>query len=276
MKITILVDNNPSKESPMLQSEHGLSFYIECDKRRILCDTGLTGVFMKNAAAMGIDLNDTDCAFVSHGHNDHCGGLGTLLGSTACNKVFMHENIAREHYYSTRRGGKRDISCDHACLYGFKERISYLQGSAMLADGVFAIACITNNHPQPWGNSFLTVEREGVEQPDDFAHELALAFVTDEGTIILSPCSHNGAMNIIEQTMRFTSSSNIKAFIGGLHFVDGPMCSREAKEFADSMNTLFPHTQFHTGHCTCDAAKDILSREMRNIHLFETGTVIEL
>lgn len=274
MRITVLTDNTPSREKPGLQSEHGLSLFIEHEGSRILCDTGLTGLFLENAATLGLDLKELDFAFISHGHNDHSGGLGALLAATDCN-VFMHNDIACERYYSARRGSKRDISSDHTCIETHKERMTLLQGSRELAEGIYAINCTGGKHRKPLGNRYLTAERNGTEQPDNFAHELSLAFVTAGGLVIVSPCSHNGALNIIEESMRITGCSNVKAFVGGLHFVDDPACRDEAMEFAATAGSMFPQTKFHTGHCTCDKAKLLLAEGMTEISFFCTGSVIE-
>ena len=58
--------------------EAGLSFLIETAGKKILFDTGLSGLFLANAEKMGISLRDLDVLVLSHGHIDHTGGLATL------------------------------------------------------------------------------------------------------------------------------------------------------------------------------------------------------
>ena len=48
MIIQVLIDNAPSDDL-MLKPEHGLSFYIETEGNRILCDMGASGMFLGNA-----------------------------------------------------------------------------------------------------------------------------------------------------------------------------------------------------------------------------------
>ena len=48
MKVTVLTNNIPFDEG--LESEHGLSLFVETDMgRKILFDTGQTGIFSRNA-----------------------------------------------------------------------------------------------------------------------------------------------------------------------------------------------------------------------------------
>ena len=73
MIIKTLVEDTTSKNN--LRSEHGLSLYIETSGKKILFDSGTSGLFMENAIKMGIDISKIDYAIISHGHNDHGGGL---------------------------------------------------------------------------------------------------------------------------------------------------------------------------------------------------------
>ncbi len=275
-RITVLIDNTPSREETSLRAEHGLSFYIEKEGKKILCDTGLTGAFMDNAARMGIDLSACDFTFISHGHNDHTGGLDKLLKSTEKVPVFMHGNIAGERYYSSRREEKRDISCTCPFIGDYMERITFLRESKEIAEGIYAIGNIGGIHPRPAGNRFLTAMSDGKEYPDNFAHEMSLALTTKKGVVVISPCSHCGALNIMEEAMRITGCHKIAAFVGGLHFVEGEGCREEALEFTGHVTLHYPETVICTGHCTCDTAKEVLAANMKKIEFFSTGTVLEI
>ena len=77
MKVTTLLENKTACDT--LRCEHGLSLYIETKEHRILFDSGASDAFWKNAETLNIDLAQVDIAFLSHAHNDHCGGLLTFL-----------------------------------------------------------------------------------------------------------------------------------------------------------------------------------------------------
>lgn len=276
MKITVLVDNSPCSSELELQTEHGLSLYIEHNNQKILCDMGATGVFADNAKALGIDMASCDFAFISHGHNDHCGGLEYFLENTTSKKVYIHSSIANEEYFSTRRGELRNLCCNHRLFDEYRERFNYIETTTQIGKGVFAVQCNTRKEPMPYGNIFLLKKAGEKEENDTFHHELSLVFVTAKGLIIFSPCSHCGALNIISECQTITGCEKVYAYIGGLHFVESDYCISEATDFANTIKSRFPDTMVFTGHCTCDTAKEILKKTSNMIDFFATGCVIEL
>ena len=72
-RLVVLSDNRTNNK--LLQTEHGLSVYLECPSGKYLLDTGASDLFIRNAKVLGIDLADVDYCLISHGHNDHIGGL---------------------------------------------------------------------------------------------------------------------------------------------------------------------------------------------------------
>ena len=71
MKISILTDNHPGVNTP---AEHGLSYLIESDGKRLLFDTGQSEMFLKNSNIMNASLTNIDMIILSHGHFDHGSG----------------------------------------------------------------------------------------------------------------------------------------------------------------------------------------------------------
>ena len=65
MRIITLIENTPG--APGCAHEHGLSLYIETACHTLLLDTGATGAFADNAAALGLDLGRVDTVVLSHG-----------------------------------------------------------------------------------------------------------------------------------------------------------------------------------------------------------------
>lgn len=275
MTITILIDNALPPNSNLV-AEHGLSIHVDTGVKKFLCDTGASGLFAENARALDIDFAQCDFAFISHGHDDHSGGLARFFETGGDNKVYMHRSILQNQYYSSRREVKRDISCDKNILESNKERIRLIDSNMKISDGIYAVRCRHDRFPKPYGNRFLTRNDGTSELLDDFGHEISLALTTPEGLVIISPCSHNGVMNIIHDCCMTAGCSKVHAFIGGFHFVESDRCITEAETFAESINALYPDTLFYTGHCTCDTAKGVLAGKLKNITFFATGTKIDI
>ena len=77
MKLTVLSD---AKAMEGYGSEHGLSFLVEVDGKRILFDTGASDLYKRNAEKLGEDLAKIDTIALSHGHFDHGDGLQFIEG----------------------------------------------------------------------------------------------------------------------------------------------------------------------------------------------------
>ena len=273
IEITTLIDNYDHPSDNSLVSEHGLSFWIAFNGTHILCDMGASGTFWENASRLNIDLRSTDWAFLSHGHNDHTGGLRTFLEQNDQTPVYLSPHVFRQHYFSARRVTKRDISTELVLHDFFLGRFHFIAESTWITPEIALVKNDTFDHPTPFGNRFLTVLEDGQEQSDDFKHELSLAMLTEQGWVVLSSCSHNGALNILDSCKRFTGATSIHAFIGGLHFVDSPKVETEARTFLHDKNLFYPETDFYIGHCTGPQSRVFLQEDPK-ISFFYTGKKI--
>lgn len=279
--ITILADNRVAPYPSPVESENGLSIYIEFDDRKILCDVGASTLFARNAELMDIDLSDIDFTVISHPHLDHTGGLKSLLELND-RPIYISNNVEHTRYYSSRRGSRRDISCDGELITTHPDRFQRVDQSIWVSDNIALIRDFPTKYSRPSGNSYLTKSDSAGERADDFREEIALLLRTDDGVIIISPCSHSGAANIIEKARTFTGDDRVIAFIGGLHFVEHAEGDTrgydELLSFSRTISRISPTTEFITGHCTSDQARETLERVMGDDAplFFYSGAVIEL
>ncbi len=272
MTFTILSDNNPNQNNTSLQYEHGLSMLIEFEDKRILCDFGESSIFDQNAAELGIDLDKLDFAFISHAHRDHTGGLQHFLNSYQTNIIASRE-IFSHKYFSTRNSlSKRDISTSADLLIKYPSRFNFINDSQWITNNIAVIKCKDASFPTPSGNVHLFKDNV----LDNFSHELSLAFVTKNGLVIVSSCTHCGMMNIAKECMKFTKQNNVMAFVGGLHLVDNSQCKMESANLASLITNHFPNIKIFTGHCTCSTATNILSENDVNTDVFHVGKSIAL
>ena len=95
MKLTVLCDNMAGGK---FQAEHGISYLIEYENESVLFDTGHSDVYLKNAAALGINLQEQVNAIVlSHGHWDHGNGLQYIYNKT----LITHPSAFIKRYRKT-------------------------------------------------------------------------------------------------------------------------------------------------------------------------------
>ena len=268
-ELTFLVDNSPSGHLPELEAEHGFSLYIRFHNKNILCDTGASGCFAGNAEKIGISLKDLSFAFMSHGHADHTGGLAQLLELSGTD-IYISKYAEDRHFISLRHEKPKDISPDFRLFMEYRDRFRFVSTSTWLSEDIAAVYNISDRYAKPYGNSYLEADCGAGGRQDDFIHEMALVLKRNSGIIIISPCSHGGAGNIMDSCRRFTGERRVKAYIGGLHFVDSPYTEEETERFLKEMQETAPETVFYTGHCTGDKAKARLSGNPR-IKFFHTG-----
>ncbi len=96
MNLTVLSE---VKAMDGFESEHGLSFLIEVDQKKILFDTGASNLFIRSAARLGIDLEEVDRIVLSHGHWDHGNGLEYMGGLP----LICHPDCFVKRYRKTGR-----------------------------------------------------------------------------------------------------------------------------------------------------------------------------
>ena len=60
MRVYTLMENQPA--GPGYAAEHGLSLYVQAGGRALLVDMGQGDGFLRNAAALGVDISQVEAA----------------------------------------------------------------------------------------------------------------------------------------------------------------------------------------------------------------------
>lgn len=225
-------------QTPGFRSEHGLSLYIESNGVRILFDTGQSSAFIQNADTLGIDLSKVDFAVLSHAHYDHSGGIAAFL---ACND-HAPVYVSPFAFDDLRSGPDRYIGPDKS-LSGHPRLVS-VAARTRLADGIYVYPAFAQTPVQPVRAYGLQTQRNGELIPDDFRHEQYLEIVEDGRKLLLSGCSHMGAINILHWF-------HPDVLIGGLHlFKLDPHSADQAALDTVAHALAATNTVFYTCHCT--------------------------
>ena len=147
MKWTVLSDNRSN--DCCLSTEHGLSIILQTERHKILLDTGASDVFIKNAQLLGMDLNDVDYIFISHGHSDHAGGLRYILEHNRQAKVIISPDAMSGKFFS-KRGNLHSITTEWPEIDD--TRLLLVDQTCEIAEVLHVIAHIPQIHSMPKGN----------------------------------------------------------------------------------------------------------------------------
>ena len=270
MKATVLIDNL-TKDA--LKKEWGLAIYIEYGERRILLDTGASGAFAENAAALGFSLAKVDAGVLSHAHFDHSDGLADFFAQNETAPFYLRKG-AGENCYGKKWIFHRYIGIKRGVLDRFQDRIRFVDGNAEIFPGVFLIPHTTPGLEEIGRKAGMYVRREGLWCPDCFDHEQSLVLDTEKGLVIFNSCSHGGADHIIRQIGEVFPGKKMFALIGGFHLYQSP--EREVLRLAEEIKATGIE-EIYTGHCTGEKAFDVLHQVLGDkAHQIYTGMEIEI
>jgi 7,8-dihydropterin-6-yl-methyl-4-(beta-D-ribofuranosyl)aminobenzene 5'-phosphate synthase len=274
LRFTILVDDSPGNED--LRSAHGLSVWIEADHLRVLFDTGPGTIALENARRLGLEPAEIDVVAISHGHNDHTGGLPETLAACQKAHLFLHPAALRERYSRSADGAVRAAGFPLGAGELFatrKEYVHWTNAVTHLQPAVFMTGEIPRTLPPeaPAGRFFLDAE---CRAPDTLLDDQALAFETADGVVVFLGCSHAGVSNTLSCALRASRSGRLRAIVGGMHLSEA---SPEAVALlADEIEKLHPQL-ICPCHCTGNAARESLRRRFPDAFFeLRTGSSLTL
>jgi 7,8-dihydropterin-6-yl-methyl-4-(beta-D-ribofuranosyl)aminobenzene 5'-phosphate synthase len=226
---------------------------------------------------MAIDLLALDGVVISHGHNDHTWGLGEL--------VKLYSEAANEG-----AGLKKPVLIAHPDAF-LDRNVDGLDVGSMLSSNQLQKSFSLKFGKEPiWltkklvflgeidrTNSFEIespigrVRRAGVWENDFIIDDSALAYMSDNGLVIITGCSHAGICNIIEQAKKVCNEERVYDVIGGFHLLDpsDSKLSNTVKYFEKCQ----PHT-IYACHCT-DLRSKISLAQVANIEEVGVGLVLD-
>lgn len=264
MILYTLVENTSIR--PDFPGEHGLSFLLRTTSRNILFDMGGSALFWENASRLGVDLAQVDYAVISHGHNDHGGGLRTFLDRNKTAKVYLSPH-AFEGHYSGRKTEWLDVGLDPSLA--FHSRIVPVPSDVAIDEAAFLFGNVKGPTHFPSRNANLFKDGPKGRIPDDFDHEIHLAVREGKQRILLIGCAHTGVVNILRHFHQLFGDYPTHV-IGGFHFSSRSSPIGEDPEVVKDIAKILKETGsvFWTGHCTGTEAYQIMKPIMGN-HLQE-------
>lgn len=280
MRITTLIENLVYDRG--LVAEHGLSLYLEAGGKRILFDTGQSGLFLHNASKLGIRIEDVDTLVLSHGHYDHTGGLSTFLQVNKSADIFVGAGLF-EAKFGSKNGfiGTKLSDEEEAEL---KNRIRIVDKPICLNIGVsssevnvpieelYIMPKADIFFPNDFHNKGLLLKTEEGFAEDMMEDEIYLVLKSaskqgDEGRIgIISACSHRGITNICQSAQNYFNTP-LRFVIGGFHTISEP---------DESVNAIIGYMQNSSvekvGVCHCSGIESYVKFVNSGIAVFYNST----
>jgi len=266
MKLKVLVDNNSFIDNYHL-AEPAVSYYIEDEEQKILFDTGYSEIFIRNSKDMNINLNELDKVVISHGHNDHTGGLKYLFNSIDKKNI---EVIAHPECLNNKKYNDEYIGT--SMTKNQLEKVCKLN----LTDKPLKISeHITFLGEIPQINDFEKRENigkcniDGKIIDDIVMDDTAIVYKSKKGLFIITGCSHSGICNIIEYAKQVCNEERIYGVIGGFHLFDiNDRLEKTINYFRkNSIELLYPC------HCVSLNAKIEIGKQIK---IQEVGVGLEL
>ena len=273
IKIYTLVDNTAGYG---YQGEWGLSFYIEAYGHKILFDTGMTSLSSENARLAKIDLSSIDTLVLSHGHNDHTGGLVDFLKYIGDVPVIAHPDIWTKKYVQENQN-----SWEYIGIPACREELESKGAQFHLTTKTFEICQsirttgeVELNNPYEKIDSDLLVKTTGEYTPDPMMDDVSLIIQTERGLVVVAGCAHRGIINTLQHAQKMTGDLRILNVIGGFHLYQA---SQERLDWTIQTLKAMDVKKVSPCHCTgFNAMVQIYQNMPEHYQPIYAGSIIEI
>lgn len=273
IRITILSENTVGQHWGLL-GEHGFSALVEVGGNTFLFDTGQGHVILNNISLLGIDINNINLMFLSHGHWDHCGGILDVLNSRKGGmEIHCHTDVFQERYY-LQDGIMRFAGIPYSKLHleSVGAKFFFNNNVLQIVDNVYLTGSVPmlNDFEFPASQLFTKINDKLIG--DVVYDEQSMVIAGNKGLVIIVGCSHPGIVNIIRYAQQITGILDIQAIIGGTHLM-----FHEDKQIMATISALAetsPHT-IAAAHCTGTRANGFLRTRFADSFVdCKVGTVL--
>ena len=288
MNLKVLVDNNTIIDK-YFRGEAGLSFYIEDEGKKILFDLGYSNIFLENMKSLNISSEEIDVLAISHGHDDHTGGIKYLYNkklnpnlkiiahpltfnekirnslSSCCNQDDLGTTLNNSDY--------KNYECISSPLE-MKEvkhmgEVILTKEPLKISKNIYYLGQIPNTMDFEPRYSIGKIKIDDKYEDDYIYDDTALVYKGEEGLFIIAGCSHSGICNIVEYAKKVCNDERIVGIIGGTHLRDCNERVKKTLEYFKNNNI----DNLDLCHCTSFAAKCYINN---SIPIKDVGVGMEI
>jgi 7,8-dihydropterin-6-yl-methyl-4-(beta-D-ribofuranosyl)aminobenzene 5'-phosphate synthase len=212
-----------SFEGIRVQGEMGLAYFITATvagkKHTLLMDFGLSPeVYENNLRHLRLDISQAEALVLSHGHEDHYGGLSVALKQIHSSLYVGGPDVFLHRLFVTPAKTVDMGTLDRASIEKTGSKVVFAPEPAVIANVALAsgeIQRVTDYEKVP---PPMKMEKDGALVQDPLTHELALIFsIRGKGLVVITSCAHSGVVNTVEHARKITGENRVLAIIGGMH-----------------------------------------------------------
>ena len=247
VKLAILVDDTVASDKYL--TEHGVSIFIELPNgHRWLMDTGTTDIFLLNAQRMGVSLDGLTGIAITHGHDDHTGGLAFYPRLQGTPPVYGHPYIWHKQYQVKKGETVRICGMPYMARKSADPVFKPVNHMVKLDEDLFFFTDIPREPGSyaPVKGKFFNEDGTG---PCPILDDATLVVRTPRGLVAIFGCGHAGYVNILKAIQKEFPNEKLLSVVGGLHLKSAnEKVLAESIAYTDSFKA--EGFTFYGGHCT--------------------------